>query len=170
MNRGAEAYLQMWERTYGIREVDCSQWGDEDFQPKGLGTELQLNKKPKRTLRTAGQPVLRETTWRWCAGGGGRESEDAVLAAFGNRNKMEIALSNLPQHEIDGVAPGASKRELRGVATKISDSVWISRTGGRRAYVWLVSNGTVSHTGAVSQTAAQKLNKLSKRLVQLASG
>ena len=60
MNRGAEAYLQMWERTFGIREVDCSQWGDEDFAGKGLGTELQLNKKPKRTLRTAGQPVIRD--------------------------------------------------------------------------------------------------------------
>ncbi len=61
MNRGAEAYLQMWERTYGIHEVDCSQWGDENFNPKGLGTELRLNKKPKRTLRTAGQPVDRFT-------------------------------------------------------------------------------------------------------------
>ncbi len=71
MNRGAEAYLQMWERTYGIGEVDCSQWGDEDLQPKGLGTELRLNKKPKRTLRTAGQPVDRDETWRWCAGDGG---------------------------------------------------------------------------------------------------
>ncbi|MDQ3729380.1 MAG: hypothetical protein M3355_07285, partial [Actinomycetota bacterium] len=170
MNRGAEAYLQMWERTYGIREVDCSQWGDEDFKPKGLGNELQLNKKPKRTLRTAGQPVLRETTWRWCAGDG-RESLEAVSAAFNDRrNKMDFAISNLPEHEIDGVAPGASKRELRGVATKISDNVWISRTGGRRAYVWLVPNRTVTHTGAVSQTAAQKLNKLSKRLVELASG
>ena len=169
MNRGAEAYLQMWERTYGIGEVDCSQWGDEDFNPKGLGSELRLNLKPKRNLRTAGQPVDRHRVWRWCAGDGGRESEQAVLAVFGKRAKMDFAISNLPQHKIEGVAPGDSKGELKKKATKISDDVWISRKGGRRAYVWIVSGGEVSHTGAVSQTAAKKLNKLAKRLVRVAS-
>jgi hypothetical protein len=169
MNRGAEAYLQMWERTYGIGEVDCSQWGDEDFNPKGLGTELRLNKKPKAALRTAGQPVDRFKTWRWCAADGGRESSEAVQAAFSKRNKMDLAISNLPQHEIDGAAPGDAKKALPKTATKISGDVWISRTGGRRAFVWLVDGGAVTHTGAVSQSAAQKLNKLSKRLVRVAS-
>jgi hypothetical protein len=170
MDRGAEAYLQMWERTYDIDAVDCSQWGDEDFNPKGLGTELRLNKKPKRTLRQAGQPVDRNEVWRWCAANGGRESEEAVQAAFGKtRNKMDFAISNLPEHEVEGVAPGDAKKSLPKSATKISDDVWISRTGGRRAYVWLVDGGEVSHTGAVSQSAAQKLNKLAKRLVAVAS-
>ena len=169
MNRGAEAYLQMWERTYGIGEVDCSQWGDEDFKPKGLGSELRLNLKPKRNLRTAGQPVERERVWRWCAGPGGRESERAVLAAFGKRGKLDLAISNLPEHAIAGVGPGDAKRALKKQATKISDGVWISRTGGRRAFVWIVDGGEVSHTGAVSQTAAQKLTKLAKRLVRVAS-
>ena len=169
MNRGAEAYLQMWERTYGIREVDCSQWGDEDFNPKGLGTELRLNKKPKAALRNAGQPVDRSKTWRWCAADGGRESEKAVQAVFGKRNKMDFAVSNLPEHEIDGAAPGDSKKALPKTATKIAGDVWISRTGGRRAFVWLVDGGEVTHTGAVSQSAARKLNKLAKRLVRVAS-
>jgi hypothetical protein len=170
MNRGAEAYLQMWERTYGIREVDCSQWGDEDFNPKGLGTELRLNLKPKRTLRKAGQPVDRLETWRWCAAGGGRESDVNVWAAFGKRNKMDFAISNLPQHEVEGAAPGDGKKSLPNSATKISDEVWISRTGGRRAYVWIVDGGTVTHTGAVSQTAAKKLGRLAKRLTKVAAG
>ncbi len=63
----------------------------------------------------------------------------------------------------------ALKKSLKKVATKISDDVWISRMGGRRAYVWIVDGGDVTHTGAVSQTAAQKLNKLAKRLVRVAS-
>ena len=173
MNRGAEAYLQMWERTFGIREVDCSQWGDEDFASKGLGSELQLNKKPKRTLRTAGQPVIREETWRWCAGDGGRESELAVQAAFGGgRNKMDIALSNLPEHKIDGVGPGASKRELSRVGEKLTKQVWISRIGrnrAQRAFVWILGPGkTVSHAGAISQTAARDLDELAERVSELA--
>jgi hypothetical protein len=169
MNRGAEAYLQMWERTFGIREVDCSQWGDEDWNPRGLGTELRLIKKPKNTLRRAGQPVDRHDVWRWCAGNGGRESDTNVWAAFGKRNKMDFAISNVPQHGIDGVAPGDKQKKLKKAATKISDQVWISRTGGRRAYVWITDGGEVTHTGAVSQAAAQKLNRLSKRLVRVAS-
>jgi hypothetical protein len=172
MNRGAEAYLQMWERTYGIHEVDCSQWGDEDFNPKGLGTELRLNLKPKRTLRAAGQPVDRSEIWRWCADNGGRNSEQAVQAVFGKRNKMDFAISNLPQHAINGVAPGDPKSKLKKKATKISDDVYISRIGAhraKRAYVWIVEGNEVTHTGAVSQTAANKLNKLAKRLVRVAS-
>ncbi|HYH61960.1 MAG TPA: hypothetical protein VD766_08850, partial [Solirubrobacterales bacterium] len=171
MNRGAEAYLQMWERSFGIREVDCSQWGDEDFAGKGLGTELQLNKKPKRTLRTAGQPVIREETWRWCAGDGGRESELAVQAAFGGgRNKMDIALSNLPEHKIDGVGPGASKKQLKKAGEKVTKNVWVSRTGGQRAFVWVLGPGkTVTHSGAFSQTAARDLDALADRVADLAS-
>ncbi len=169
MDRGAEAYLQMWERTYGIGAVDCSQWGDEDFNPKGLGTELRLNLKPKRTLHTAGQPVERTKVWRWCAADGGRESEQAVQASFGKRSKMEFAISNLPQHEIEGVGPGDSAKSVKKLGTKIADDVWISRTGGRRAYVWIVDDGEVTHTGSVSQSAAKKLNKLAKRLVRVAT-
>ena len=169
MNRGAEAYLQMWERTYGIREVDCSQWGDEGFHLKGLGTELRLNKKPKLALRKAGQPVERSRIWRWCAGNGGRESAKAVTAVFSKRNKLNWAISNVRRHEIDGVAPGDSKRGLRKVGTRMAKRVWISRTGGRRAFVWIAGKGEVTHTGVVSQTAAKKLNRLSKRLVKVSS-
>ena len=68
MNRGAEAYLQMWERTYGIREVDCSQWGDEDFARKGLGTELRLTRSPSGHFARRASPSIRYETWRWCAG------------------------------------------------------------------------------------------------------
>jgi hypothetical protein len=169
LNRGAEAYLQMWERTYGVPEVDCSKWGDEDFTTKGLGTELQLNKRTKRNLRKAGQPVERERTWRWCAGDGGRESAENVKAFFGPRGKMDFAISNLAEHAIDRVGAGDSKTELRGVGKKISDQVWISRTDGKRAFVWIVDAGTVTHSGVVSQRVAKKTKGLARRLVRVAS-
>jgi hypothetical protein len=171
MNRGAEAYLQMWERTFGIRPVDCTQWGDEDFHQKGLGTELKLNGKPKGTLRKAGQPVDRGRTWRWCAGDDGRESELAVLARFNKRAKMDFALSNLPEHAIKGIGAGDRKRELKqGKAVRVSDRVWLNKTGDR-AFVWVVGdNGKVGYSGIISQTAAKKPKSLSKRLEKLASG
>ena len=171
MNRGAEAYLQMWERTFGIGEVDCSQWGDEDFNPKGLGTELRLNMKPKRTLRTAGQPVdpLRGT-WRWCAGDGGRESDDAVQAAFGKRR----------QDGLRHLQP-ARARDRRRRSRRLEEEAeegrdedlrrGVDQPHRRQARIRLDRRtaATVTHSGAVSQTAARKLNKLAKRLVRVAS-
>jgi hypothetical protein len=82
---------------------------------------------------------------------------------------MDFAISNLPQHQVDGAAPGDAKKSLPKSAVRLSDKVWISRTGGKRAYVWIVDDGGVTHAGAVSQTAAKKLNKLAKRLVRVAS-
>lgn len=169
LNRGAEAYLQMWERAYGVPEVDCSQWGDEDFSTKGLGTELQLNKRTKRNLRKAGQPVERERTWRWCAGDDGRESALNVKAYFGPRDKMDFAVSNLAEHAIDGVGAGDSKTELRGVAKKISDDVFVSTLKSERAFVWIVDGGTVTHTGVASQRVTKKHAGLARRLARVAT-
>ncbi len=170
MNRGAEAYLQMWERTYGVGEVDCSEWGDEDFTLAGLGTEIKLNKRSKRNLLSAGQPVKRERVWRWCAGTDGRNSALNIKALFGPRGKMDFAISNLPEHEIDGVAPGDSADGLDAVGESISDDVWLSRTDGRRAFVWIADGGTVTHTGVVSQRVTKRnLDGLAQRLVRIAS-
>lgn len=169
MGRGAEAYLQMWERAYGIPEVDCTAWDNREFNPRGLGSALRLNKKPKRTLRQGGQPVERSKTWRWCAGEG-RNSEEAVTAGFSKRNKMNYIVSNLSTHEISGVGPGSREKKLRRVGTRISSSgVWLSRTDKRRANVWIVGDdGRVSHAGVVTQAFAQKRGKLARKLTRVA--
>jgi hypothetical protein len=171
MNRGAEAYLQMWERTYGVGEVDCSQWGDEDFTFAGLGTEIKLNKRFKRNLLAAGQPVYRKRAWTWCAGDGGRDSELNVKAYFDKkRNQVQFAISNLPEHEVDGFAPGDSASGLDDVGKEIAENVWLSRTDGRRAFAWVTDGSTVTYAGVVSQSATKnKFLRLSGRLKRVAA-
>ncbi|NHA01412.1 hypothetical protein G5V59_20505 [Nocardioides sp. W3-2-3] len=67
MARGAEAYLQMWERTYGVRPDSCRNPGlRQDVAAvrsvvrPGMGTEA--------VLRAVGQPYQRlGATYRFCA-------------------------------------------------------------------------------------------------------
>ena len=69
LGRGAEAYLQMWERADGIEGVRCDRWRQRFLTSRGLPRRLQLGDKPKRVLKRAGQPVSRTRTWRFCANG-----------------------------------------------------------------------------------------------------
>ena len=66
MGRGAEAYLQMWERTEGIQGVACEGWSDRRLGRRGFGARLRLNQSPRQALESAGQPVKRTRVWRWC--------------------------------------------------------------------------------------------------------
>jgi hypothetical protein len=66
MFQGAEAYLEMWERAYGVPATHC--------QPvRALGTALRLGDTPERALYRAGQPTARAgRSYRYCVSGGGR--------------------------------------------------------------------------------------------------
>ena len=69
MGRGAEAYLEMWERAEGIEEVRCDRWRQRFLTARGFAKRLRLGARPKQVLKRAGQPVTRTRTWRWCANG-----------------------------------------------------------------------------------------------------
>ena len=89
MGRGAEAYLQMWERAEGIEEVRCDTWRQRFLTARGLPRRIQLGYDPRTVLERAGQPVRRTRVWRWCAnerggaagGEGQREGGGAVRPA-----------------------------------------------------------------------------------------
>jgi hypothetical protein len=169
MARGAEAYLQTWERARGIPPVDCSTWTGLEFDGKGIGPGLRVNRKPRRALRQAGQPVKRKKLWRYCAGNG-RGSEKRIVAAFGSGNRLDFVISNLETHELAGVGPGDSKRNAASAGTRISKNVYFSRTGGRRTTVWTLGDkGKVSHVGVASQRVAKKPGRLARRLTRVAA-
>jgi hypothetical protein len=171
MNRGAEAYLQMWERTFGVPEVDCSKWGDEDFTVAGLGTEVRLNKPHEHILLSAGQPVYRKRAWTWCAGNDGRDSELKVKAYFDKKlDQVQFVISNLPEHEVRGFAPGDSASGLDDAGKEIAENVWLSRTDGRPAFAWVTDGTTVIYAGVVSERATKrKFLRLSGRLKRVAA-
>jgi hypothetical protein len=92
MGRGAEAYLQMWERAYGVPEVRCRGWDKRPLTATGIRSRVGLGQGWRRALRSAGQPVERRAIWRWCASGG-----HEVVAGFA-RGRVELILSDLKRH------------------------------------------------------------------------
>jgi hypothetical protein len=65
MMNGAEAYLEMWERAYGVPTTHCQ-------AADALGSRLRLGDTARRALYRAGQPSARPgRSFRYCASGGG---------------------------------------------------------------------------------------------------
>ena len=62
---GAEAYLQMWERSQGVPEAGCTTWPGT-ITAGGIGSKLNLGTDTRSALFSAGQPESRAAAWRWC--------------------------------------------------------------------------------------------------------
>lgn len=69
--RGPEAYLQMWERAYGVRPDACTNGGA--LTGAQLASRVRVGMSSWATLQAAGQPHRRlGSTFRYCASGGER--------------------------------------------------------------------------------------------------
>ena len=169
MGRGAEAYLQMWERTVGIHEVACDGWKDRKLGRRGFGARLRLNQTPRQALESAGQPVKRTRVWRWCtAAGNGRAAGDRndLAAVFTKRDRLGLILSSVPGQRAAGVAVGAriGKLRRRG-AHKLTSKLWVKKAGPRgRKFVYRVKGGRVRAVGVASRAVAKKPKSLRKHL------
>ncbi len=82
MFHGAEAYLEMWERAYGVPATHC--------QPlHALGTTLRIGDTSERALYRAGQPAARPgRSYRYCVSGGGR-----AATVFGSAGRAVLAVT-----------------------------------------------------------------------------
>jgi hypothetical protein len=84
MFNGAEAYLEMWERAYGVPTRHCQ-------SAKALGTSLRLGDTPRRALYRAGQPASRVgRSYRYCAAGGGH-----AAIVFGRSGRVVLAVMTM---------------------------------------------------------------------------
>ena len=145
MGRGAEAYLQMWERADGIEGVRCGGWGERDFSRRGLGDRIRLHANTKPTLRRAGQPEDREVTWTWCANP--NDESKRVKAVFTGGGNVALILSTLGQHAIKGAGPGDSQGKLPADATPVGSGLYTAKAGGGGTYVFVTKGGKVRATG-----------------------
>jgi hypothetical protein len=83
LSRGAEAYLQMWERAVGVPRERCLPQGAK-LTAKGLG-QLRIGDTAKEVLLRAGQPDRRVgRTYRYCV----RGSKGKVTAKFTRRGRL----------------------------------------------------------------------------------
>ncbi len=145
MGRGAEAYLQMWERTVGIDPVSCGGWNERRLSGRGLGSAIRLGAKARRVLDSAGQPVKRKRIWRWCAGG-----KHEVSAGFGRGGRVSFVLSDLRKHRAGG---------LPGSADEVADGVWVDG-----ASVYLARGRNVTHAGAAAAALRSDPGTLARKL------
>ena len=77
MFRGAEAYLEMWERAYGVPATHCL----SAAQARRIG----LREGYESVLRAAGQPLSRPgRSYQYCLAGGRRLS-----VTFGRDGRVE---------------------------------------------------------------------------------
>jgi hypothetical protein len=85
LSRGAEAYLQMWERINGVAPRRCRP-AKGGLTRKGLG-RIRLGDSAKRVLKRAGQPHRRPgRTYRYCVRDGKKRAK--AVAVFTPRGKV----------------------------------------------------------------------------------
>jgi hypothetical protein len=165
MWNGAEAYLQMWERTSGIRSPGCG-GGTRTLTTRGLGT-LRLGDDWQTLLRRAGQPQQRSRAWTWCALGrlNGRAADVAVLSDAG---KVQLAGSTARGRAAIRVPVGARATKVPASARPIGAGVRV-RLAGRVAWVYVVRRGRVRAVGVASRTLARRPAALRRAALRLLS-
>ncbi len=85
MFNGAEAYLEMWERAYGVPTEHCQ-------APNALGNTLRVGESFQRALYLAGQPLSRPgRSYRYCVTGGGR-----AALVFSRAGRAVLAVTTSP--------------------------------------------------------------------------
>jgi hypothetical protein len=82
MFHGAEAYLEMWERAYGVPAGSCRPFYGS-LGAAGVGT-LRLGVRAESVLYGAGQPAARPgRSFRYCVNGSQRSVVDVVFRGSG---------------------------------------------------------------------------------------
>jgi hypothetical protein len=150
MARGAEAYLEAWERVEGIG-FGCKP-ASPGFSRGGLG-RLRLRDDSARLLRRAGQPKQRgDRTWSWCVRG--RQNRGKRVAAALTANG-EVALVgrnvNVPSSVPDA-------------AHEIAPGLFVRSAGPRARYVYGVRDGQVRFKAVGTRAATRNRTVLRRYL------
>jgi microsomal dipeptidase-like Zn-dependent dipeptidase len=169
LGRGAEAYLEMWERASGIEGVRCDRWRQRFLTDRGIARRLELVDRPKRVLERAGQPVTRTRTWRFCANGRKRaralekkSGSKQVVAVFDKRGRVALIGSTLRKQRADGLRVGMPVSRLRQRAER-SGAHWVRDAGAGRQFVYGVRKGRISFVAVASSQPGAGLSSYVKR-------
>lgn len=155
MSRGAEAYLETWERAEGVRSETCLP-PQEKFGPIGFPGTAVLGDDFERLLLTAGQPNVR-TPWsyRYCVSGQRAGSSDLRVAFVRSGGRIGLIASSALAAKAAGIAVGTPAGRLSTEATVVRPGVWLSRTTSHGArYIFGTRSGVVAYVGVVSAAAS----------------
>ncbi len=137
---GAEAYLEMWERTEGIPSRGCTRTHS-----------LRLGASWTATLRSAGQPQQRDQAMSWCVKGGG--ADVAVLGADG---RVTLVGSTARGHSLGGAKVGA---RMPGSGLKVRGRNVYALGGGRVRAVAITRLRGKALRAAVTRVRGAKVSR-----------
>jgi microsomal dipeptidase-like Zn-dependent dipeptidase len=143
LGRGAEAYLQMWERAHGVPPTRCQPRKGRATR-RGL-TRVRLGASADALLRRAGQPRERGRTWTWCAPGG------RISAVLTREGKVSTVVSTAPGHRAVGGGRGDRLTRRTRTRTKpLGRGLRVRALGGGRRAVLRVRGGKVRWVGVTT--------------------
>jgi hypothetical protein len=159
MFHGAESYLQMWERAYGVPATGCRPAAAR-ITRTGVGA-LRLGSSVTSLLYAAGQPIARPgRSYRYCVTGGGGGGQAVV---FGAHQHVAFVASSAPGTRAGGWHPGARvrMRALRRVARSQGGGLWLGhRQGNGPRLVYRVRGARIAWIGAVNAHDGAQANRL----------
>jgi microsomal dipeptidase-like Zn-dependent dipeptidase len=143
LGRGAEAYLQMWERARGVPPTRC-QPAKGRVTRRGL-TRVRLGSSADALLRRAGQPRTRGRVWTWCAPDG------RISALLTRQGRVTTAVSTAPRHTVAGAGRGDRLTRRAKARTKpLGRGLRVRKLGGGRRAVLRVRGGKVRWVAATT--------------------
>jgi hypothetical protein len=153
MWKGAEAYLEMWERASGVRAPGCAR-SDGEIKLHGFN-RLRLGDGWVKLLQRAGQPQTRGRAWTWCVAGR-RNRHAADVAELSKAGKVELVGSTATGRAGRRVDVGQTAR-VTG-AKPIGRGILLDR--GRTNWVFAVRKGRVRAVAVASPSLAKNPKQL----------
>jgi hypothetical protein len=156
MWNGAEAYLEMWERSEGIRAAGCDR-ARVGLSSGGLAG-LRLGSDWQTLLRRAGQPQQRTRAWTWCANGAPNRAT-ADVAVLNSAGTVELVGSTARGRSASGVSVGARAAGLPRRTRSIGAGIRV-RSAGHVTWVYATRHGRIRAVAVATRRLARSRSAL----------
>ena len=155
LGRGAEAYLQMWERAEGIPATRCRPFVGH-VTSRGIGG-VRLGRGADELLRRVGQPGRRPgRAWTWCLPQRGSRPAGETTAVLTPAGTVAFAATTGAGQRALGRRPGLRvTRRLRARTKPYGRGVRVRRVRGGSRIVIGVRRGRVRYVGVATRDAAR---------------
>jgi hypothetical protein len=155
MGRGAEAYLEMWERTVGIRPAHRCPAGGGDFGARTL-KRMRLGMTPFDLLRKVRrQPLSRGRVWRYCV----REPRTYEIArnfaVFTPKARLAMIATTARSHRAALVGVRDRVERLQG-ARRVARGVRTWNAGHGNRFVFGVRGNRVRYVALAGRRIASR--------------
>jgi hypothetical protein len=164
MSMAPEAFLQTWERAYGIKAPGCRS-AHEGFA--AAGTELgrvRLGESPTGVLRSTNQPVSRfGRVYKWCVGDKG-DRKGNIMGVFTTGERVGLVASTAPKHRWNGIGAGSPASSLRGRASSIGSGLYVLKLKGGTRILYGTKSGKVTFVALASSAVAGNRAELLREL------